>query len=259
MRAQTVTNGVFTVCYLPLSSQPLLRVEAPGYEPFLSESPAVLTNGMVIRLGRGAGLNGIVLTPQGKSATNASVYYAAAGEQFSLEANSIGSVYGREEFKQATGADGSFSFQQRPEGWTLFAAHPTGWLATDVREGGRKLKLRLEPWAAVMGTLVDAAGKPKPGVELHLTMMHNWQSGDPFPNLQQVATTDDQGRFVFTNVPPGRLDVVRFVPMGPGSFSHQPQTWVIADPGETNELGKVIYDTPPPPPLGEQIKQKLGL
>lgn len=258
-RAGALTNSAFTAAFLPLSSQPLLRIEAPGYEPFVSESPAVVTNGLVVRLHRGAGPNGVVLTPTGEPAANASVYYAAGREQFTLDGRTIASVYGQEEFKKQTGIDGSFSFPQRADGRLVFVAHPTGWAEKDVRDGASRLKLRLEPWAAIAGTLVDTNGAPMPGVELHLSRMHDWRLGDPSPNLQHVARTDSQGRFLFVNVPPGRLDIVRYVPMGPNSWSHQPQTWLDADPGKTNEVGNVTYDTPPPAPLTDRIKQKLGL
>ncbi|MCU0788050.1 MAG: hypothetical protein MUC91_07660 [Verrucomicrobia bacterium] len=69
-------------------------MEAPGYEPFSSESYGALTNGLVVRLQPGAGPNGIVLTPGGEPATNATVYYGAAGEQFGLNDASIGCIHG---------------------------------------------------------------------------------------------------------------------------------------------------------------------
>ena len=111
--------------------------------------------------------------------------------------------------------------------------------------------------------LVDSNGVPMAGVELRLSRNWDWQVGNPHPNFNDVVTTDVGGRFLFTNVPPGRLDVIRFLPMntagGGQGYTSQPQTWFDAEPGRTNELGKVIFDTPPPPPLNERVKQKLGL
>jgi hypothetical protein len=34
---------------------------------------------------------------------------------------------------------------------------------------------------------------------------------------------------------------------------------LVAEPGITNDLGKVTYDEPPPPPALEQLRQRLGL
>ena len=69
-----------------------------------------------------------------------------------------------------------------------------------------------------------------------------------------------QGHFEFGGVPPGRLDLVRVIRgAGFGGWASMMQTWLVADPGVTNDMGKIIFDTPPPLPLTEQIKQKLGL
>ena len=38
-----------------------------------------------------------------------------------------------------------------------------------------------------------------------------------------------------------------------------PYAWFICQPGITNYLGKVKYDSPPPPPFSEQVRKTLGL
>jgi hypothetical protein len=54
------------------------------------------------------------------------------------------------------------------------------------------------------------------------------------------------------------MDVNRIVRMTQNSWSSHPQTWFVAQPG-TNNLGKVTYDRPPPPPMLEQLKKSIGL
>jgi len=143
----------------------------------------------------------------------------------------------------------------------LFVAHASGWAEGPVASGGENLKLRLQPWAVLVGTLVDATGAPMPGVELTYTFPSDWQRGDPHINVNSRMTTDAKGQFQFAAVPPRRVEVARVVPFGPAPYSgwsYKPQTWLVAEPG-TNDLGKVTYDQPPPPPMLEQIKRRLGL
>jgi len=47
--------------------------------------------------------------------------------------------------------------------------------------------------------------------------------------------------------------------MRQGSWTYKLQTWLVAQPGITNDLGKVTYDEPPPLPALEQLKQRFGL
>src|SRR5205814_6902359 len=120
------------------------------------------------------------------------------------------------------------------------------------------LKIHLQPWAVVKGILIKTNGVPVANETLALTRFDEWHHGGALVNLQERVSTA-QGRFIFSNAPPGRLEVQRLVPRGKNSYSYQQQTWFFAESGITNDLGKIIYDTPPPPPMIDKIKQKLGL
>jgi hypothetical protein len=257
-QAETLTNGAFSVEFLRLSSTPMLRVEAAGYLPAETEPSATNITGLVVRLKRGEGPNGVVLLPNGQPAMGASVTYGVSREQFSLTARTL-NAYGRPKGMQTTGKDGRFSFPARAEGKTLFVAHPEGWCEGPVERGGDNLKLRLEPWAGLKGTLMYSNGAPAAGVSLALTRRNDWQSGEPFINIQGQVTTDAKGNFEFSDVPPGRVEVQRVIPMPPNGWTYALQTWLFAKPGITNQLGVVLYDQPPPPPAIEALKQKLGL
>jgi protocatechuate 3,4-dioxygenase beta subunit len=254
---ETFSNANFSIEFIRLTSTPMLRVEAEGYQPVETEPMNALTTNLVIRLKRGAGPNGVVLLPDGKPAEQATIIYAASQEQFSLSGRTL-SAYGNREGQTVTGKDGKFSFPRRPHGLTLFISHPAGWAEESVEHGGDNLKVRLKPWAVVSGVLLDTNGVPLSGVTLALTMQRDWQSGIPFVNVQGQTKTDSKGYFRFSDVPPRRLELQRIIPMKNG-WSDRLQTWFVAQPGITNDLGKVTYDTPPPPPMLDQIKQKLGL
>jgi hypothetical protein len=255
---QTISNGIFSLEFARLISTPMLRVEADGYLPLETDPIPTNTSTLVLRLKTGVGPNGVVLLPNGKPAAGAAVAYAVSREQFSLTGRVL-TNYGMREGIVLTVNDGKFSFGARSQGATIFVSHPEGWARESVARGGDNLKLRLKPWAAIKGTLVNSSGTPAAGVELCFTLPQDWQKGDAYMNTQARSTTDAQGQFFFTDVPPQRVEVERIVPMGANSWSYRPQSWLDVTPGITNDLGKVTYDTPPPLPAFEQLKQHLGL
>lgn len=258
-RQDNFSNGVFTLDFVPLTSTPMFRIEAEGYEAFISEPMATNMTNLVIRLGSGSGPGGVVLMPDGKPAAAATLWYAVAREQAGLTDRSL-NIYGGREGMKTSGADGRFSFTMRPEGRKLFVAHTNGWAELEVKPDDSNLKVQLAAWAFVKGTLVASNGTPMVGIPLHLTRPYDWNAGDPIINIQGGSVTDTNGFFFFTNAMPGRLDLIREIRMGTGGgYTHGPQTWFICQPGVTNDLGKVIYDSPPPPPFSEKVKKALGL
>jgi hypothetical protein len=235
----------------------VLQVEAPGYDPFVSESLETPTNGLVIRLTKGVGPSGVVLLPDGKPATGATIIYGAKREQFGLNGFEL-ITHGGTNWFHRTKEDGKFSFAAHQDGELLFAAHTNGWATLPAKNGKSGLKLRLEPWATVMGVLQQSNGPAMAGVRLHLG--GNFDAQRPFVNTGLYCVTDSAGGFVFRTVPGERLNLVRTIPMGTGGgWTHQLQTWVEVEPGVTNNLGTVFYDSPPPPPVLEQLKRKIGL
>jgi hypothetical protein len=159
---------------------------------------------------------------------------------------------------KVTGKDGRFAFPIRSEGRTLFVSHPAGWAQIVVDRGGPYLELRLRPWAVVTGKLVDGTGSTVSGIELTATMpISDRKRGEPETLLPMCATTDKWGHFVLRDLPPGQLDLQRRTPYAPGVWTILQQTWFIAKPGITNDLGKVNYDSPPPPPGAEQLREYL--
>jgi hypothetical protein len=255
-REEPGTNGTFTMDFALLSSTPVMKIEAPGFDPYVSEPLETPTNGLIFRLSRGIGPSGVVLLPDGKPAVGATVIYGAAHQQFSLNQTTLNS-FGGTNWWRKTGPDGKFSFPPQEGGSQLFAAHTNGWLSQPARNGKGGLKLRLEPWGAVTGVLQQSNGPAMAGVRLHLG--GTWDGRRPYINTSLYCTTDASGRFLFTNVPAGPLNLNRTIPMGSGGWQHQLQTRLEVEPGVTNDLKTVNYDSPPPPPVLEQVKRKLGL
>ncbi|HEX3718191.1 MAG TPA: hypothetical protein VH595_09495 [Verrucomicrobiae bacterium] len=259
---ETFTNGVFSLKYLTLTSQPVFRVEAEGYEPWQSEPIGVTTKNLRVRLKHGRGPSGVVLLPGGEPADKATVVYAANGDSFSFDHKTIGpngppETNGR--IFQVTGPTGAFSFQPRAGGLTVYVSHPVGWAEADAARPDSPLTLRLKPWAAVKGVLVYSNGAPAVGEQMGVNLGADWMAGDPNFYFQQTCRTDSRGRFSFEGLPPRLLHIERRVPSGRNGWMDMEQTHFDAEPGVTNDLGKLLFDHPPPPPLGTQLKQKLGL
>jgi hypothetical protein len=142
----------------------------------------------------------------------------------------------------------------------LFISHPAGWAEESAERGGSGMKIKLDSWASVGGTLMNSNGTPAAGVDLGLTIADDFMRGDPHVNIQGHTTTDALGNFAFADVPPRRIEIQRMIPMGTGGgWRWQLQTWSQPQAGISNSLGKVIFDQPPPPPMFDQLKQKLGL
>ena len=257
-RSEKVTNGTFKIAFVPLQSIPLVRVEADGYEPVMSE-PSVVSTNMIIRLSSGNGPSGTVLTPDGKPAEQARVLYAGGGSQHGLSGRDL-SLYNDKRHSMLTQVDGKFSFMARDDGARIFVTHSTGYAELRVHKD-EKVDASLKPWASLAGTLTYSNGTPATGVELGLTLYNgtDWDSTDAVLHFNGKTKTDNKGYFLFTNVPPRRVQVNRIIPMGRGSWQWKLQTWLDVQPGITNDLGKITYDQPPAKPVIEQIKQKLGI
>lgn len=262
---ESFSNGLFSVDFIQLSSQPVLQIEASGYELLETDPTNITVTNLLFRLKKGVGPNGVVLLPNGQLAAGATVVYAATQEQFSLTGTSL-STYGRSNSVVVTAGDGKFSFAPRTEGITLFVSHPAGWATKSVARGSiDKLSIELEPWCTVVGTLIDSNNVPAAGIRLELTMFHDWQHGGALANLQFNVSTDPAGNFTFTNVPPGRLELQRMIPSPSfggkpsGGFTYRMQTPVVARPAITNDLGKITMDHPPAGSPLDAIRSRLGL
>jgi uncharacterized GH25 family protein len=257
-RAEAITNGTFALEFEPLTSTPMLRVEADGY--LAEDTPAVAySTNMIVRLKTGRGPRGVVLRQDGKPAVGAHVVFGADREQFSLNADGTLNAYRNKELLQTTGADGKFAFKPRNNGKMLFIEHSTGWAEVEAEDFTRERTIELQPWAVITGKLVTTNGAPVPNEKMALQMDHDWQLAEPFVNIQERPTTDAQGRFIFKRVPPGKLQLNRLVPSGPSSHTYKLQTPVFNKPGASNDIGNVILDSPPPPPALKEFLKKLGL
>jgi hypothetical protein len=260
LRSEQFTNGQFSISFAPLSGLPVLRIAAPHHLSLDTEPLRPGTN-MIIRLKSASGPRGIVQLPAGQPAQGATVLFMADSEQCGLNGSGELSVYGQKENFRTTAADGRFAFEPRSNGRTVYISHPQGWAELEVSEFSDAQTIRLKPWASIVGKLVNTNGLPVSDIPVSITPYGGYRVEDPYINFQPSTTTDKLGRFQLDTVPPDKsLQLVRRI-MSPGGngWSHAPQTWFVAEAGKTNDLGKVTFDQPPPKPILDRLKEKLGL
>ena len=188
-----------------------LLVEAKGYLPQVSPplSPSVwLTNDFELR--RGDGPKGALKLPNGQPAAGVKVALLT-GDYLQLKDGRIESR-GTGDSVVTSDADGKFAL---PAAYAtrLVAAGSEGYAEALLERLDTTLTLILQPWGRIEGVVRNG---PKPATN-EWVMVAQAQGGFGM-GLQYDfdcyrAQADDQGRFVFTNVPPGERFLTRLYPM----------------------------------------------
>jgi hypothetical protein len=138
-------------------------------------------------------------------------------------------------------------------------------------------RIKLQKWGRIEGTLrVGHHLGANEQVVIDAPMSRRWMMGrgkghavhhstglqPPMYDYNAFHTgTDEQGRFVFTFVPPGSQTVARLVPMGGGSWTHSPLDALDVKPGKTTVaelggggrtvIGKLKFADKAPPDLSD--------
>lgn len=185
-----------------------LRVEAPGFAPFLIEHPTPGASAGSITLSRGLRAKGVV-------ADLASGAPVPEAEVAAVREDALDFIDPADPKRFAatarTGRDGTFSVQNLAPGFYTFRVHAAGRAQFELGEKtvggapGPPLAFYLEPGFDVPGKLLDAAGKPVGNTEVltsagrqagaMVRMMRS--SGFSIP----TARTDKEGRFTLKGVP----------------------------------------------------------
>jgi protocatechuate 3,4-dioxygenase beta subunit len=206
-------DGSFVLDEVPAGKW-TVQASARGYQPGsvsgLSVAEGDATEGVDVRLSRGAAVSGRVLEARsGRPIVDASVKAEPSGGGESRMPTMV--VSGEKGPNEATtDADGRYEIAGLAPGpWLVTASHAE-WseasASVDVKDAPATLDLRLGKGGAVSGTVL-AGGRPVAGAQVALSAAGDsgFRPGAGFlGGGEQAALSDDGGRFRFERLAPGR-------------------------------------------------------
>jgi len=230
-------NGKFEIEYSETCDEIFLRIEAKGFQPWISGAIA-FTDGqhkLFVRLVAGTGPAGIVRLPDGKPAAGAQVVLLSGNSMVQFR-NGFSPLGG----KQTVVADdeGRFGFTPVDETYSLIATHNGGYAEAKDQDLARTGGIDLQSWAKVELT-VRRAGKPLAGAKVAVNPRQQQGERMQVSSYGLAGTTDDEGRITFDRVPPRAVNVT--LPLkqsfGRNSRSYPERSATVSlTPGETAQV-----------------------
>ena len=209
-------NGSFTFPWVRRKSSreslivDVVRVEAEGYEPGIAR----ITNSVnpvtevAVQLDPAGQLTGVVWTPSGAVAKGAQVALVGGILRVEMQSPAQFLPYGPDprQHRTKTLDDGSFQISTRREANQVLVVHDQGIAVLSVESfsGGN---IVLQPWGKIEGRIKVG---DQPGARLDL-MVRNVASKPDGLEFYFQAKADAEGRFSFEKVPPGNVEVGRWM------------------------------------------------
>lgn len=228
------SNGIFSL-RLDQQSITALKIESDEHLPSII---SLGTNGethFTIELKKGSGPKGIVLQPDGQPAAKAELAVLTPGRSLNIGFRRMSGGRGDGTYAEANDK-GAFSLRAQAEGEKIIVLHASGYAETPYSNFVSGGSIRLEPWGVIEG-LVIVAGQPGTNQSVMLTPGHMTGRNSywyDFANYRVI--TDDAGKFVISNAPPGERRVVRLIQTEPNSWMHSQPTDVTVKPGEVTRM-----------------------
>jgi RNA polymerase sigma factor (sigma-70 family) len=214
------TNGQYRLVIRENRKPLQVRFEADGYEPAVSDPlPAKSTNLTCdMQLKKDDPQNavrGVALLPDGSPASGARLALCTAEKGVTLSHLTFSSQ--RESIVVDADADGRFAFPPDKAPTAVAAVHTQGFARVPVDPANHQMTVQLEPWGRIEGVL-KRTGEPVTTQQI----VAQYDSSPVVDGRQSFALefgsfttkTDEQGNFVFDQVPPGRLKL--YLHLGPG-------------------------------------------
>lgn len=246
-RVTPETDGTFTIYLNRLpQSPPAVSIAADGYIPQNSGLITTDETNFVFALKKGSGPSGVVLEPDGKPATNVTVYLADSGRN-GVYAGEGDKLVVREEIyrgtrKVKTDGAGHFSFPAMPDAYAVLIFGTNGFAEVRVASLETNSEVRLRKYARVEGQLMIGL---RPGSNETVNLDRAFIPYEDYPrdfpplNLYLSTHTDAGGKFVFERVPPIAVELYHSPKVRDSQMGIIPQsqvTGVALAPGETRQI-----------------------
>ena len=232
------SNGQFAINITEYYHEILVLIEANGYEPALSPPMDANSNRLTceVALQRTEALEavqGLVALPDGSPAAGVPVALGITDKPVVLS----GVKFANPDDYTATQTDeqGRFSFTTPMPARVVAAVHQEGFASVLITGNHRPVSIRLRPWGRIEGVL---RLKTQPNTGREIVLVNTWQpdsgqtvSLDP---KGYTTKTDEQGKFAFDQVPPGRFHLYVSGEAIGRSISHE--TLVEIQPGATTTV-----------------------
>jgi len=234
------TDGTFTVRFEEMEEPWRVRVEAEGYEPFVSQPLPVDGAGTLDvtlrRLDLEQSVRGVVWRPDRQPAVKAEVTLLTLEHDATLDGCRFRREAGDERVL-TTDDEGRFRFRPDPKAHTLVAVSTHGFARVRVRDPRQPLAVLLEPWGRIEGT-VDAQVRARPMKHVSLDSRVPYEYDGRLRTVFKPAVPEADGQFAFEFVPPD-VPLCLSICAGPGLPYHH-RTPVSISPGQTTNV--VIAD-----------------
>jgi hypothetical protein len=221
-------------------------VEAPGYLPDTSQTVNFREGNLKLQFAliRRDMPSGIVRLPSGDPVSGAFVYLCGGYTAFSpmVSSNpekqaSAPTIGGIKEIRPGPGGriknaitdeSGRFSVETVPDAHTVIAAHKDGFAAVSMAQLAATGILALEPWGRLEGS-VRIGNKPGIDQRVALRLLDSLHH-PPVYGVSLFSRTDEEGKFVFSMVPPGEYHVA----VAPYSFMEGQSAVTLVKAGATS-------------------------
>ena len=219
----------------------VLKFEAEGYLPQLSR-PLRYDEGVVtldMALEPASELEVTVVDPLGRPVAGADVGLVLPGAGLKLSGGhltiDLNERTGTGALKRADGK-GKLRLMIDPQVTRIVVAHPTGYLETGFAALTADPVIRLQPWGRIEGEFLGSAGL----VAGKVVSVSPWEPTRRELDFDIFTTTDDQGRFTLSQVPPEKLRVSQLIITDHGNGATSSQQGSSAEttvlPGEASRV-----------------------
>jgi hypothetical protein len=205
-------------------------IRAEGYLPV--STPTFESTGWHVfdaSMKQGAGPTGVVRNPDGQPIEGANVAIVGAG-YLSIGKAAIANTQNRE-LLAVTDAEGRFQLPALIPSPTVLAIHELGFATATSDDLAANDAIQLESWGRISG-VARAGTRPWANIDLILAD-RGFSSQVSYDWSVYRTTTDAEGRFEFSIVPPGQRQIAQLVPMTENSWAHTQPMPIVVPPGQT--------------------------